>query len=76
VGRLARRARNLGHFFILLDTRVLGSPEWLAQRMTEFARILHDTPAGDPAHPVLRRARSSAATSSAIVARGSRWLRR
>ena len=44
---------NLGHFFILLDTRVLGSPEWLAQRMTEFARILHDTPPSDPSRPVL-----------------------
>jgi ureidoglycolate dehydrogenase (NAD+) len=42
-------AGNLGHFFILLDTRVLGSTEWLAQRMADFASIVHETPRADPA---------------------------
>ncbi|QJR09437.1 putative oxidoreductase YjmC [Usitatibacter rugosus] len=44
---------NLGHFFILIDAKRLGSPEWLAERMNDFAAILHDTPAADPARPVL-----------------------
>lgn len=39
---------NLGHFFMLLDTRVLGSPEWLAERVRDFAAIVHDTPPADP----------------------------
>jgi ureidoglycolate dehydrogenase (NAD+) len=45
--------QNLGHFFILIDTRFLGSGEWLAQRMTDFAAILHDSPPADPSKPVL-----------------------
>jgi len=45
--------QNLGHFFILIDTRLLGSAQWLATRMTDFARILHDSPAVDPHQPVL-----------------------
>ena len=44
---------NLGHFFILIDAKRLGSPEWLAGRMNDFAAILHDTPAADPSRPVL-----------------------
>ena len=44
---------NLGHFFIVIDTRALGPPEWLAQRVRDFARIVHDTPPADPAEPVL-----------------------
>ena len=44
---------NLGHFFILIDARRLGSPEWLAERMNDFAAILHGTPAADPSRPVL-----------------------
>ena len=43
---------RLGHFFILLDTRRLGSTEWLAARFADFAAILHGTPAADPANPV------------------------
>ena len=46
-------AQDLGHFFILIDATRLGSPEWLAQRMADFAAILHDTPPADPARPVL-----------------------
>lgn len=45
--------QNLGHFFILLDTRRLGSTQWLAQRMNDFAAILHDSPPADPARPVI-----------------------
>ena len=45
--------QNLGHFFILIDTARLGSAEWLASRMADFAGILHATPAADPARPVL-----------------------
>jgi ureidoglycolate dehydrogenase (NAD+) len=45
--------QNLGHFFVLIDTRGLGSPEWLAARMRDFAAILHDSPPADPAHKVI-----------------------
>ena len=44
---------NLGHFFLLLDTRRLGSAEWLAQRMADFAGIVHATQPVDPAQPVV-----------------------
>jgi LDH2 family malate/lactate/ureidoglycolate dehydrogenase len=43
---------NLGHFFALIDTRVLGSPDWLAQRMADFDAIVHGTARADPAVPV------------------------
>jgi LDH2 family malate/lactate/ureidoglycolate dehydrogenase len=46
--------QNLGHFFILIDTRRLGSTQWLAERMNDFAAILHDSPAADPARPVIQ----------------------
>ena len=45
--------QNLGHFFILIDTRVLGSAQWLSERMTDFAAILHGSPAVDATKPVL-----------------------
>jgi LDH2 family malate/lactate/ureidoglycolate dehydrogenase len=45
--------QDLGHFFFIIDTKVLGSPEWLAARMQEFKQILHDAPAADPSRPVL-----------------------
>lgn len=45
--------QNLGHFFILIDTRRLGSTEWLAQRMQDFAALLHESPAADPMRPVI-----------------------
>jgi ureidoglycolate dehydrogenase (NAD+) len=45
--------QNLGHFFILIDTKKLGSPNWLAARMTDFANILHDSPAAVTSHPVI-----------------------
>ena len=43
---------NLGHFFLLIDTRVLGSNEWLAQRLADFDAIIHGTQRADPAVPV------------------------
>jgi len=43
---------NLGHFFLLIDTRVLGSGEWLAERMGDFDAIVHGTARADPAIPV------------------------
>lgn len=45
--------QNLGHFFILIDTRVLGSAQWLASRMNDFAAVLHGSPAADASKPVL-----------------------
>ncbi len=45
--------QNLGHFFILIDTRMLGSAQWLSERMMDFAAILHDSPAVDPERPVM-----------------------
>ncbi|MDQ3025192.1 MAG: Ldh family oxidoreductase [Pseudomonadota bacterium] len=43
---------NLGHFFLAIDTRVLGSTEWLTARVADFAAIVHDTPRADSAQPV------------------------
>ena len=45
--------QNLGHFFILIDTQRLGSTAWLAERMNDFAAILHDSPPADAMRPVL-----------------------
>lgn len=45
--------QNLGHFFFLFDTRRLGPAGWMAERMADFAGILHSTPAADPNAPVL-----------------------
>ncbi|WP_186099824.1 Ldh family oxidoreductase [Burkholderia gladioli] len=45
--------QDLGHFFILIDTRMLGSGSWLAQRMGDHAAILHGSAAADPAAPVV-----------------------
>jgi LDH2 family malate/lactate/ureidoglycolate dehydrogenase len=45
--------QNLGHFFILIDTKRLGSSEWLSERMMDFANILMESPPADPAKPVI-----------------------
>ncbi len=45
--------QNLGHFFILIDTKRLGSAAWLQERMTDFAHILHQSPAVDSVAPVI-----------------------
>jgi ureidoglycolate dehydrogenase (NAD+) len=45
--------QNLGHFFLLIDTKPLGAAGWLAARMADFRGILHATPPADAAAPVL-----------------------
>ena len=45
--------QNLGHFFILIDTKRLGSSKWLSERMMDFANILMDSPAVDLNKPVI-----------------------
>ena len=45
--------QNLGHFFILLDTKKLGSSKWLAERMQDFSQILTDSPPADPSKPII-----------------------
>jgi LDH2 family malate/lactate/ureidoglycolate dehydrogenase len=46
------RPQNLGHFFILIDTRVLMAPDVLAPRMSDFGQRLHGVPAANPDQPV------------------------
>lgn len=45
--------QNLGHFFILIDTKRLGSSTWLVERMLDFAEILHASPAAEVGKPVI-----------------------
>lgn len=45
--------QNLGHYFLVIDTKRLGAAEWLSGRMSDFAGILHATPPADPNSPVL-----------------------
>lgn len=45
--------QNLGHFFILIDTKRLGSSQWLSERMIDFANILMESPPADPNKPVV-----------------------
>jgi len=45
--------QNLGHFFILIDTKRLGSNDWLQARMSDFAAILHLSPAVEADRPVI-----------------------
>lgn len=45
--------QNLGHFFILIDTRRLGSAQWLIERMQDFSAILHGSPAAEADKPVI-----------------------
>lgn len=45
--------QNLGHFFILIDTKRLGSSQWLSERMIDFANILMDSPPADLDKPVI-----------------------
>jgi len=46
------KAQDLGHFFIVIDTRVLGADDWLSQRIEDFAHILRSTPRSAPDVPV------------------------
>ncbi len=43
---------NMGHFFMAIDTTRLGSSDWLAERVADFADIVHETPRADPGKPV------------------------
>lgn len=45
--------QNLGHFFILIDAKRLGSSQWLSERMIDFANILMDSPPADSVKPVI-----------------------
>ena len=45
--------QNLGHFFILIDTKRLGTASWLVERMRDFAEILHASPAAEEGKPVI-----------------------
>ncbi|NHU48909.1 Ldh family oxidoreductase [Rhodococcus sp. A14] len=46
------RAQNLGHFFILVDTKLMADSSDLSARVDDFAARLHSVPAADPANPV------------------------
>ena len=35
--------QNLGHFFLVVDTKRLGDSDWLIERMSDFSAIVHDT---------------------------------
>ena len=45
--------QGLGHFFIAIDASKLGPSSWLAERMEDFAAILHGTRASDARRPVM-----------------------
>jgi LDH2 family malate/lactate/ureidoglycolate dehydrogenase len=45
--------QNLGHFFILLDTKKLGSSQWLSERMQDCASILLERPQADESKTVI-----------------------
>lgn len=46
-------AQDLGHSFILIDTKKMMPAQKLKSRMTDFEKILHETPATDPQVPVM-----------------------
>lgn len=46
--------QNLGHFFLLIDTKRLGSTQWLTERMNDFAAILHESPPSDAERSVIQ----------------------
>ena len=45
--------QNLGHFYVLIDTKFLGSSAWLSKKMQDFASILTESPPANSAHPVI-----------------------
>lgn len=45
--------QNLGHFFLLIDTRRLGNAAWLVERMADFASILHGSAPAEQGKPVI-----------------------
>ena len=46
------RAQNLGHFFVLVDAKLMADDGELGLRVDDFASRLLSTPAADPANPV------------------------
>lgn len=46
------KPQNLGHFFVLIDTRALADSTWLAERVGDFVDILHSSTPLDPGQPV------------------------
>lgn len=46
-------AQNLGHVFLLIDTKILMPTETLAEKMTDFGDILHSTPRAQADVPIL-----------------------
>jgi len=44
--------QKIGHFLVAIDTARLGAPEHLAERVADFAAIVHETVPADPAVPV------------------------
>ncbi len=82
-----QRPQKIGHFFIVVDTARLGSAEWLAARVADFARIVHETPPADPARPVVlpgeiemghleRQRRTGIEVDAALVAKLELWAGR
>lgn len=80
------RPQKIGHFFIVIDTARIASPEWLAARMADFAAIVHDTPPADPAKPVMlpgeieiahleRQRRDGIDVDPALAAKLEAWAR-
>lgn len=45
--------QNLGHAFVLIDAKRLGTRDWLTQRVGDFGAIIHATPSVEPALPVM-----------------------
>ncbi len=45
--------QNLGHVFILVDAKKMAAADVLRARMADFRGVLKETPAADPAQPVL-----------------------
>ncbi len=46
------RPQDLGHVFVLIDAARLADEAALAERVADFAEILHATPPADPGTPV------------------------
>ena len=44
--------QNLGHFFLVVDTKRLGDSDWLIERMSDFPAIVHDTQPAVPGSAV------------------------
>lgn len=72
--------QKIGHFFIAIDSSRLGSGDWLAQRVDDFASLVHDTPRANVDTPVrlpgeaeiaslIRQRRDGMEIDGALVAR-------